>query len=166
MAKSHSAQITAKNQAPATEVISDAGHRARNSTSLFPLRHVAESIGAETMVMLASLSRDDRVRAVAERWTLLSRKAKQTIEFEQLCRAVHIDGGHFFSVITGTAFELGMDVSGFIGSVQATSPQLPTSAKDTALREHFFRAAAFWAGATSMPVCELAPLARAPGRRG
>src|SRR5262249_43013164 len=79
------------------EAIEDDGNDSRNGTSpfVFPLRHVAESIpgGVETMVTLALLSRDKRVRAVASRWTSLSRKAKQTVEFEQLCRDIGIDGG-------------------------------------------------------------------------
>ena len=155
-------------------MISDDGHSGRNSTPLFPLRHVREGIpgGVETMVTLASLSRDDRVRAIADRWTSLSRKAKQTVEFEQLCRNVGIDGGHFFSAIAATAFELRMDVSGFIGSLECwtvqvpTFPQQATAVKDTAMREQFFKAAAFWAGTTSGLVCEPVSLARTLGRRG
>jgi DNA-binding transcriptional regulator YiaG len=156
-------------------VIDDSNSRRFDtSPSLFPLRHVAESIsgGLKTMVTLASLSRDKRVRAVASRWTSLSRRAKDTVEFEQLCRDVGIDGGHFFSEITGIAFELGLDVAGFIGglecwTVQApTFPQAATAAKGTALREQFFKAAAFWAGTTSGLVCEPVSLARALGRRG
>ena len=124
------------------------------------------------MVTLASVSRDDRVRAVADRWTSLSRKSKQTVEFEQLCRVVGIDGGQFFGAITATAFELGMDVSGFIGGLESWIVQVPTfqqhatAAKDTAMREQFFKAAAFWASTASGPVCEPVSLARALGRRG
>jgi hypothetical protein len=114
MARSQIDQIRAKTNSQPYEAIDDDGNSSRIGASpfFFPLRHVAESIpgGVETMVTLASLSRDNRVRAVAGRWTSLSRKAKQSIEFEQLCRVVGIDGGHFFSAITATAFELGMDV--------------------------------------------------------
>jgi DNA-binding transcriptional regulator YiaG len=173
MAKSETGQIAAKLNPRIKKVISDDGPSGCNSTSLFPLRHVAESIpgGVETMVTLASLSRDDLVRAVAHRWTLLSRQAKQTIEFEQLSRAVGIDGGHFFGAITGVAFELAMDISGFIGSLECWTIQAPTfpqqaTAKGTALREQFFKAVAFWAGTTSGQVCEPVSLARALGRRG
>jgi DNA-binding transcriptional regulator YiaG len=174
MTKSQTDQIAAKTQTSATEVINDDGYSGCNSTSLFPLRHVAESLPGEveTMVTLASLSRDDRVRAVADLWTSLSRKAKQTVEFEQLCRVIGIDGGHFVSAITAIAFELGMDVSRFIGSLECWTVQVPTSqqramaAKGYAMREQFFKAAAFWAGTTSGLVCEPVSLAIAFGRRG
>jgi hypothetical protein len=152
MAKSETGQFAAKTETSATEVINDGNNsRFGTSPSFFPLRHVAESIpgGVETMVTLASLCRDKRVRAVASRWTSLSRKAKQTVEFEQLCRVVGIDGGYFFSAITATAFELGMDVSGFIGSLECGTIQAPTfpqqakAAKGTALREQFFKSRRF-----------------------
>jgi len=52
-------------------------------------------------------------------------------------------------------------------TIQApTFPQQATAAKDTAMREQFFKAAAFWAGTTWGLVCERVSLARALGRRG
>jgi hypothetical protein len=55
-----------------------------------------------------------------------------------------------------------MDV-GFIGSLQCWTVRAPTfpqqAAKDTAMREQFFKAAAFWAGTAPLPVSEPTSLA-------
>src|SRR5215468_7964157 len=79
----------------------------------FPFRHVADSIpgGLETILVLAWLSSDPQVRAIAGRWSSLPHKAKQGVELEELCLTAGIDAGSFFGSVVATAFELGMDIS-------------------------------------------------------
>src|SRR5215831_8509717 len=93
----------------------------------FPFRHVADSIfgGVETILVLAWLSSDPQVWAIAGRWSSLPRKAKQNVELEEPCLTAGIDAGSFFGSVVTTAFELGMDVSGFIGAALQMSVQAP-----------------------------------------
>jgi DNA-binding transcriptional regulator YiaG len=125
----------------------------------FSFRHVANSIpgGLETIIVLAWLSSHPQVRAIAGSWSSLPRKAKQGVELEELCLAAGIDAGSFFGSIVATAFELEMDISGFIGgalqmSVQATRfVEHVRTRKRARLRKQFFKSAAFWAGVAPVP---------------
>ena len=125
----------------------------------FPLRHVADNIpgGLETIIVLAWLSSDPQVRAIAGRWSSLPRKAKQGVELEELCLAAGIDAGSFFGSVAVTAFELGMDVSGFIYGALQMSVQTTRfvdrvkTKKRAGLRAQFFKSAAFWAGVAPVP---------------
>jgi DNA-binding transcriptional regulator YiaG len=86
----------------------------------FSLRVLADSIpgGLEVMLALGWLSGDAQARAVRDRWQSLPRQAKRGIGVEDVCRAVGIDVGEYFGIVAATAFDLGMDVSTFIGCVE------------------------------------------------
>jgi len=134
----------------------------------FPLRSLAASIpgGVETVVGLAWLSGDDQARNVVRRWASLSCQAKRKVELEEVCRAVGVDVGHFVGTVAVMAFELGLDVSDFVGAIDRPTEFVDPGviAKNAALSAQFWRFAAFSNGA--VPVLEKTSLARALGRRG
>ncbi len=71
--------------------------------------------GLETFIVLASLSDDERVRTVADRWNSLPSELKRIVEIETLCHSAGIASEVVFGKVAATAFELGIDTSGLIG---------------------------------------------------
>jgi len=84
-----------------------------------PLKYEAAGLpgGLETMILLGWLSEDDRVRAIAGRWSSLPRTIRPQVELEELCREIGLDRAVFGHNITMTAFDLGIDVSALLGRV-------------------------------------------------
>jgi DNA-binding transcriptional regulator YiaG len=64
-----------------------------------------------TMIHLAWLSGDPRVRTVARAWHSLSAVAKVETHIEELCRAAGISDGDFVGCVAGTAWEVGIGVA-------------------------------------------------------
>jgi hypothetical protein len=116
----------------------------------FSLRHLANTIpgGVETMILFAWLSDDDRARTVRDRWNSLPRRAKHSVEVEDLCRAVGIDAGHFFGIVAARAFKLGMDTSVFIGGVLPITTQVVGSVNRVITGKGTGRSKQFWKSAT------------------
>jgi len=73
--------------------------------------------GLETMIALARLSENQKVQAVALQWNSLSRKNRRNTPIDQLCRAAGVGDSKFLGTVTGTAFELGIDVSGVFAAM-------------------------------------------------
>ncbi len=67
-----------------------------------------------TMIHLAHLSSDPRVRGVAHAWRSLTEVEKVETHIEELCRAAGIGGADFIGCVAGTAWELGIDVASFL----------------------------------------------------
>ena len=62
------------------------------------------------MIVLAWLSEDERVREVADVWSLLTAAEKQRVEIEVLCQAVGVEPADFIRGVAATAGELGIKV--------------------------------------------------------
>jgi hypothetical protein len=75
--------------------------------------------GLNTMIMLARQSRNPGIRTVMETWLSLDDERRAEIELEDLCWATGIDDGAFLGDVMGTAFELGMDISGVFDGMAA-----------------------------------------------
>ena len=69
---------------------------------------------ARTMIHLAHLSIDPRVRSVARAWHSLTEVERIETRIEELCRAAGISGADFIGCVAGTAWELGIDVAAFL----------------------------------------------------
>jgi hypothetical protein len=65
--------------------------------------------GVETMIRLARLSPDEKVRAVALRWLRLPRRIRRKASLESLCAAAGVSDHEFFGEVMATACELGID---------------------------------------------------------
>ena len=76
-------------------------HRLEAAASRFPGR-------VPTMIHVAWLSSDPRVRSVAQAWRSLSAVAKTESRIEDLCRAAGISNAHFMGDLDGIAKELGI----------------------------------------------------------
>lgn len=88
----------------------------------FGLKYLARSLpgGIKTMIYLAWFSKDEKVRAVAALWNQLPWRAKRGVELEEVCLAAGVQTARFFSEISGTAFELGIDVDGLAHALLQT----------------------------------------------
>ncbi len=74
------------------------------------------------MITLAWLSQDERVRAVAGRWTALPATARRHTELEVLCGAAGATVDDFLKDVADTGFELGMiDLAGMFGAMFAAT---------------------------------------------
>lgn len=80
------------------------------------LEHAARFFSGRvrTMIHLAHLSSDPRVRGVAHAWRSLTEVEKIETRIEELCRAAGSSGVHFIGCVAGTAWELGIDVAAFL----------------------------------------------------
>ena len=70
--------------------------------------------GVRTMLHLAWLSSDSRVRSVASEWHSFSAVARVEAHIEDLCRSAGISDAEFAGEVTRTAWELGIDVAAFM----------------------------------------------------
>jgi hypothetical protein len=70
--------------------------------------------GLVGMLTLGWLSGDDRARAVRDYWNSIPRKARGEIAVEELCQAAGIEPGELLGIVVRTAYDLDLDVSGFI----------------------------------------------------
>jgi DNA-binding transcriptional regulator YiaG len=61
------------------------------------------------MIVLAWLCEDERVRAVAAQWSLLTSVEKQKVEIETLCLAVGVEPADFIRAVAAAAWELGIE---------------------------------------------------------
>ena len=68
--------------------------------------------GLRTMTVLACQSQNAKVRTVMKSWLALDDERRVETEIENVCWATGISAGEFLADVMGTAFELGMDVSG------------------------------------------------------
>jgi hypothetical protein len=71
------------------------------------------------MIVLARQSRNPGIRTVIETWLSSDDERRAEIELEDLCWATGIDDGAFLGDVMGTAFELGMDISGVFDGMAA-----------------------------------------------
>ena len=62
--------------------------------------------GLETMMVLAWLCENERVREVATLWSWLTHAEKLTVEIERLCQEVGVEAKDFIREAAGTAWEL------------------------------------------------------------
>jgi DNA-binding transcriptional regulator YiaG len=66
--------------------------------------------GLETVIVLAWLSEDERVREVAAVWSTLTTAEKQRVEIEVLCLAVGVEPADFMRGVSSTAWGLGIKI--------------------------------------------------------
>jgi len=66
------------------------------------------------MIHLAHLSIDPRVRSVARAWHSLTEVEKIETRIEKLCCAAGLSSADFVGRVSGTAWELGIDVASFL----------------------------------------------------
>ena len=110
--------------------------------------------GIFTMIALARLSADERVRQAAFAWNALPRAEHRTVNLDRLCWDVGLSPGSVLGSIAETAFELGMDVSelmsGLAGHFSAIQAEI---ARARAGRrrdlERFFRSSGFLPDSTT-----------------
>jgi DNA-binding transcriptional regulator YiaG len=65
--------------------------------------------GLETMIVLAWLSDDARVREIATSWSRLTHAEKRKVEIERLCLEVGVEPADFVRAVAGAAWELGIE---------------------------------------------------------
>jgi hypothetical protein len=80
--------------------------------------------GFPTLIHLAWLSENPKVRAVAARWDALPAGEKRNIILEDMCDAAGILRSEFFVNVATTAFELGIDVAGMLAGILETGVAL------------------------------------------
>jgi DNA-binding transcriptional regulator YiaG len=93
------------------------------------LTHIAQRLpgGLETLIVLAWLSGDESVRAIARRWMSLPGPIRRKVELEELCHETGVEAGRIGGKLATVAFELGINASPFIGSVQSFPAFLQTA---------------------------------------
>ncbi len=91
--------------------------------------------GMKTMIHLAWLSRNKRVRDVARRWRALDKEQKRSIEIEELCHEAGVKDSDFIADIASTAHELGIDVGSLIGGMTQMPRSLAASFNAASLGE-------------------------------
>ena len=65
--------------------------------------------GLETLIVLAWLSEEERVREVAARWSWLTQSEKWKVGIKTLCLVVRVEPVDFIRAVAGTAWELGIE---------------------------------------------------------
>ena len=90
----------------------------------FSLRGLAERLpgGVTGMLTLAWLSGDSRARAVRNYWNFIPRETRGEIAVEELCQRAGIEPGELVGLVTRTAYNLGMDVTGVVIGVRLRAP--------------------------------------------
>jgi DNA-binding transcriptional regulator YiaG len=84
--------------------------------------------GIRLIVHLASLSSDPRLQSVAAAWNAgTPGRTRARTHIDQLCTDAGISQADFIGNVAATAFELGMDVSVFVGMAQYAAESLKYS---------------------------------------
>ena len=97
-------------------------------TSLEPRFQLGLNLGAaglpggiRTMLHIAWLSENPKVRAVAVQWNALSADDKRNVILEDLCDAAGVTDEEFAATVARTGFELGIDVGGMMAGIMQTA---------------------------------------------
>jgi hypothetical protein len=72
------------------------------------------------MMQFAWLSEDSRAKKVGGWWLFADKTTQDSADLEARCETADITPAEFIGVITGVAFELGVDVSALIGGISDT----------------------------------------------
>src|SRR5438132_372646 len=95
----------------------------------YGLKYMARYLpgGIKTMIYLAWLSRDEKVRTIAALWNRLPRQVKVDLELEELCRSAGLSWREFDKATWVTARELGIGNSQLLRGALEMSELLEVS---------------------------------------
>ena len=86
--------------------------------------------GVPTMIRLARLSPDEKIRAVALRWLRLPRRIRRTAAIESLCASADVPYHQFFGDIVATTYELGIDGTRMVAAQRNATIALQALARE------------------------------------